>query len=143
MSIVRNILSHKNRPNLCMIGAADTVNAAIKVFSEHRFRCLPVLDGEQLVGVVTVRDLMRYLAANGAKGMGESVAGAMTRNPTTASVTDSIDKVDEQFTGKFNHLPVLDGTTVVGVLTPSDILSHRLGDVRALATDLERYITGH
>lgn len=43
--------------------AKDTVKHAAELLSEGKFHALPVVDGEDLVGIVTSTDLIRYLLA--------------------------------------------------------------------------------
>lgn len=46
------------------IGAASTVREAAKLMAEQKIGCLPVMDGEELVGLVTETDVLRYFAEN-------------------------------------------------------------------------------
>lgn len=46
---------------LTTIGAKQTVRKAAEVLAEGSFHSLPVVDGEDLVGLVTSTDLIRYL----------------------------------------------------------------------------------
>jgi len=43
------------------IGADDSVEEAIQTMAQHRVRRLPVIDGHDLVGIVTQADLAKHL----------------------------------------------------------------------------------
>ena len=47
--------------DLTTISAKDTVRGAATVLGEGKFHSLPVVDGEELVGLVTSTDVIRYL----------------------------------------------------------------------------------
>jgi CBS domain-containing protein len=41
------------------VTAADTVDHAMRLMTERRIRHLPVMDGDQVVGVLSIGDLVR------------------------------------------------------------------------------------
>ncbi len=49
--------------NLSVVQQDTTIYDVAVILSEHDFHALPVLDGEKLVGIVTSRDLIKYLLA--------------------------------------------------------------------------------
>ncbi|GAB3545243.1 CBS domain-containing protein [Actinopolyspora lacussalsi] len=50
-----------NQQEAVTIGADDTTDEAMRVMNEHRIRRLPVIDGERLVGMLTVADMARTM----------------------------------------------------------------------------------
>ena len=44
------------------VSADATVKAAARLMAEERIGCLPVLEGEELVGLLTETDVLRYFA---------------------------------------------------------------------------------
>ena len=49
-------------PHPIVITSKDTIKHAAKIFADNSFQCLPVVDGGQLVGIVTVKDLAQLVA---------------------------------------------------------------------------------
>jgi CBS domain-containing protein len=47
--------------NLTTIQAEETVKEAAEVLSENEFHALPVLEGDKLAGIITSRDLLKFL----------------------------------------------------------------------------------
>lgn len=99
----------------------QTVREAVALFAERRFRHLLVVEGETLVGVLSDRDVLRFLAENpnGAKAAVQSV---MTRQPLavvpSTSLADALGLIIKQ---RINCLPVVDAAgTVEGILTTTD-----------------------
>jgi CBS domain-containing protein len=99
------------------------VQDAISSFAEHRFRHLLVAEAGRVVGVLSDRDVLRFLARN--PGAGETpVAQVMTKTPIAiqprASISDAIRLI---LHNRINCLPVVaeDGM-VQGILTTTDLL---------------------
>ncbi len=54
---VHQIMSHK----IIAIGANEPVMKAVMLFNQNKISCLPVLENEKVVGIVSWRDVMRFL----------------------------------------------------------------------------------
>jgi CBS domain-containing protein len=67
-----------------VIGPDETPEQAALVMAEQKIGCLPVVDGDDLVGIVTETDLLRYFA-----GVGGSRRVEATREPTSNGPTRS------------------------------------------------------
>lgn len=82
---------------------------------------LAVLRDDELVGIVTERDLMRELAEeNGAR---RTVGDAMTPNPDSLAPDIEVeDAADWMMGAGYRHLPVVDGGKLVGMLSIKDVL---------------------
>ena len=106
----------------------------IEVMKQEGCRQLPIVDNGQLVGIVTDRDVR--LAMNSPivlhgrwqdeelldKATAENV---MTRNPLTITPDAPIYQAARMLsTYKFGALPVVDESTLVGIITVSDMLDH-------------------
>ncbi len=104
---------------------------AEKIFEEHDFNGLPVVDETgRLVGVVTKLDLLRTFRFNEdhmfppyARIMQQSVEGVMTRNPMTVTSRAPLTRVLEKLVASGNKsFPVLDGDDLVGIVSREDLL---------------------
>ena len=79
-----------------------------------------------LVGIFTERDVLRA-AASGADLTSSPVSEWMTRDPVTAALDMDADDAAEIMMGQgFRHLPVVDGTTLLGIVSLRDILRVRI-----------------
>jgi CBS domain-containing protein/anti-sigma regulatory factor (Ser/Thr protein kinase) len=91
-----------------------------QVLREHRISGAPVVEQGQLVGVVSIEDLIEALAAG---QMDALVGEKMTRNPVTLYADDrvvlAVDKFNRHGFGRF---PIVDEQgNLVGILTQGDI----------------------
>ena len=99
---------------------------------------LVIRGGEDLLGVVTDRDLRRpsndgnVMSVSELYRMGEdlTVADVMTEDPTTVGPHDlTAHAAKLMVDNKFNCLPVMRGSRVVGIITSSDLLAALVHEV--------------
>ncbi len=112
------------------------LSEARKIFLEKNIQHLPVVEGEaQLVGILSYNDLLRVDSgtlyhqdpkqADVLIDNMSSVSEAMTKEPTTLSPTQTVrDATLALSTGGFHSLPVVDGKTIVGMVTSTDLLKY-------------------
>lgn len=43
------------------LSSASSISEAVHVFAQANFHCLPIIDNDVLVGIVTTKDLFRYI----------------------------------------------------------------------------------
>ena len=58
------------------IGADDSVDDALRTMSEHKVRRLPVIDGHELVGIVSQADLARNIDEEKVGDLVEAISAA-------------------------------------------------------------------
>lgn len=102
-----------------------SLSKAYQTMHEHTIRHLPVLDGDTLVGVVTDRDL-RYATSQLHPSPVEAqteVRSVMSENPITAGPLDPVEEAARLLRKeRIGCLPVLDGTTLAGIVTVTNLL---------------------
>jgi CBS domain-containing protein len=80
-----------------------------------------VMDGGQLVGIVTERDVLRAVA----RGIQEEtrVGDCMTSDPETMDADESTQHAAVlMLHGGFRHLPITEGDEVIGMLSIRDLM---------------------
>lgn len=113
------------------IGADQPIARAHDMMRQHRIRHLPVLQGGELVGVLTERDIAWVESFDTDRRRRLLVDDAMTPFPyVTASTTPLCEVARAMAAGKFGAAIVVDHGKVVGVFTTTDAM-------RALADALE------
>ena len=97
-------------------------------------------DGEVL-GILSERDIVRAIGRHGVDVLKESVSKHMTSKVVTTTLEEPIDHVMEHMTsGRFRHLPVLQGGRLVGVVSIGDVVKHRLAMVESESRAMRDYI---
>lgn len=103
-----------------------TVAEAAETMVKGRVGSAVVVDGPWLLGIFTERDALRVAAA-GTDPTTTSVKDWMSKDPMTIDPdTDSADAAAIMATEGFRHLPVVEGDSVVGVVSLRDVLSTRI-----------------
>jgi acetoin utilization protein AcuB len=93
------------------------------IMREHGFRHLPVIRGEQLVGILSERDIALAGCVAGRGGDEVFVEDAMTRDPYVAALDLPLTKVAREMVDrKIGSAVVVDGKRVAGVFTVTDAL---------------------
>jgi CBS domain-containing protein len=91
-----------------------------------RFGSAIVMEGKRLSGIFTERDVLRA-AASGADLTSSPVSEWMTNDPVTVDADmDADDATELMMSNGFRHLPVLDGQSLIGIVSLRDILRTRI-----------------
>ncbi len=89
------------------------------------------------VGMLSERDFVRFVSRHGHRALSLQVRNAMVEVTITASPTNSVTDIMRIMTEqRMRHLPVLDGATLVGVISIGDILHSRVAEKDLEATVL-------
>jgi CBS domain-containing protein len=119
----------------------DTVFQALQLLAEYEVGALMVMDRGKLVGVLSERDYTRKIALQGRSSKDTLVSEIMTREVLTVTPTTGTRKCMALMSEKkIRHLPVIDGDTVVGMISIRDILDDIIADHEATIAQLENYI---
>ena len=119
----------------------EPVYAALELLSRYEAGALMVMEGGRLVGVFSDRDYTRKIALQGRNSKETRVEEIMTRNViTVSSTTRTRSCMALMSEKKIRHLPVVDGATVLGMISIRDILDDIIADHEATIAQLENYI---
>jgi CBS domain-containing protein len=119
----------------------DTVFSALEVLAEHEVGALMVIEGGKLVGVLSERDYTRKIALQGRNSKETLVREIMTRQVVVVSPrTPTRQCMALMSERRVRHLPVLDGGTVLGMISIRDILDDIIADHEVTIAQLESYI---
>ena len=139
---VDEILDRK-QSEVWSVSPDTTVYQAIQLMAEKNVGALPVLDGTRLVGIVSERDYTRKVILMGRSSRETAVREIMSRDLVLASLGDSIVECMRVMTQrKVRHLPVVDGPTMLGIVSIGDLVNWIISAQTAAIDQLESYITG-
>jgi CBS domain-containing protein len=86
---------------------------------------LPVVRGRRVVGVVTDRDICMGLTMKGCRPADRTVAEVMSREVYSCVSNDEVgDALETMAERRVRRLPVIDGETLVGIVSMNDIVTH-------------------
>ena len=142
--LVSQILGSKATGDIISVSPEATIGEAARVLSEKRIGALVVREGEGLPeGILSERDIVRELGRQGPSCLDNVVAELMTREIVHTTRDERTDAVLQKMTeGRFRHMPVFDGDTLLGVISIGDVVKARLSELAAENDALEGMIKG-
>lgn len=143
MSTVAAILKHKGY-QVSTIDPTARVSEVAQMLSERRIGAVLVMDSaEQMLGIVSERDIVRCLAANGARTLEMTAGQLMTRAVQVAHPDTTVAEAMQMMTaGRFRHLPVMDRDTLIGLISIGDVVKARIMHQETMVESLTAYVTG-
>lgn len=138
---VRAILTLKGRD--CVTIAPDaTLAEAANLLFQHRIGALVITGPERrVVGILSERDIVHQLSAQGGSALAQPVAGAMTREVVTCTEDETIPDLMHRMTEyRFRHVPVVDRGRLAGIVSIGDVVKYRLAELEREHDALREYI---
>ncbi|HUX41719.1 MAG TPA: CBS domain-containing protein [Rectinemataceae bacterium] len=143
MPTVRSLLGNKEHETTFAVGINDPVLDALKAMAAKDVGAILVRDGEKYVGIFTERDYAR-------KGevVGKTASTAKMKDVMTPKIiTVSPDATVEECMGlmlkyRIRHLPVTEGTKIVGLVSMRDVVGLVLEDKENVIAGLQNIMMG-
>ncbi|MBI2877721.1 MAG: CBS domain-containing protein [Candidatus Tectomicrobia bacterium] len=118
------------------VSPGESIRSAVEKLREYHIRQLPVVEGNEVIGIITDRDLRqasslsRLLVEDGPQREElesfldrRTVEEVMSHKVVTVAPTDTIEDVARILHDyKIGGVPVVEGRELVGIITGSDIL---------------------
>jgi len=140
MTTVRQLLEHKGH-DLVAIDADATVFEAIALMAEKNIGALLVMEDGALAGLITERDYARKVVLRGKASPTTPVRDVMNTHLVTVEPADTVEECMTLMTDRrVRHLPVIEGTQLVGIISIGDLVQSIIGEQRSIIDHLEQYI---
>jgi len=144
MFIVKQILSEKGN-DVWAVPPDATIYEALELMAEKNIGAVLVMDDDSLVGIFSERDYARKVVLQGKSSRQTPVRAGMTEEVICVRPDQSVEGCMSLMTEKrIRHLPVLEGESVVGVISIGDVVKSVISQQANTIEHLESYITtGH
>ncbi|MBO0607915.1 CBS domain-containing protein [Myceligenerans salitolerans] len=121
-----------------------SVRDLLALLAEHRIGAVVVSgDGARVDGIVSERDVVRRLHADGDGVLDRTVAQIMTADVHTCEPGATLDELMPVMTEhRVRHVPVLVEGRLAGIVSIGDVVKHRIAEMQAECDQLTDYITG-
>ena len=140
MATASQLLKHKGRV-IHSVPPDAPVLEAIRLMAEHGVGALLVMQGEELLGVVSERDYARKVILKGRSSNETAVREIMSSPVLTVRADQSVhDCMRIMSEHRIRHLPVVDEQGVIGVLSIGDLVRAVVEEQQRTIADLEQYI---
>lgn len=128
--------------NIIACSPDNSVHEAASKLAENRIGCLPVMEGGQVVGVFSERDLLYCVAREGGEVLERPVSEVMTAPAITIEKScDPLQAMSMMTRRRIRHLPVMENGSMVGFLSIGDLVKFRIDTIEGEAQALREYIT--
>ncbi|HKY63366.1 MAG TPA: CBS domain-containing protein [bacterium] len=118
-----------------------TVLEASKKMTERLIGSILIVEGENLVGIFTERDLLNRVVSAGLSPQATLLSQVMSKNVRTVDLSESVEAVFQRMeTTKCRHIPVVEGKKLVGVVTMRNILEWLTDQMKEENLFLKNYI---
>ena len=143
MTSLKRLLEEKAQP-LISVKPDDTVVHALELMARHDIGVVLVLNGEELVGILSERDFARKMIPGGRSDGQTLVKEIMSEKVRYVTLSQNMQECMALMTEyRVRHLPVLDAQEhVLGILSIGDMVKETISEQAFLIQQLERYITG-
>ena len=138
MATIRDLLSNRT---IYYVQPNQTVFEAASYMAACNVGAVPVLDDTKLVGIFSESDIMRRVVTEGRDPLTTHIAEVMSTDVQTVTPSaSSEDAMCVMQTKGVRHLPVCEGTTLVGFLSLRDLLRCHLDEKSGEAEMMRAYI---
>lgn len=118
-----------------------TVAGAVALLAEKRIGAMPVVEGDQVAGIFSERDVIYCLASKGAAALGLTVGEVMTAPARTVAPEEPVLGALSLMTRRrIRHLPVVKDERLVGFVSIGDLVKYRIDRIEAEAEAMRSYI---
>ena len=143
MAAIAHILKAKSDQTVYRIAPEASVFDAMRLMADRGIGALLVMEGETIVGIITERDYARKIVLMGRSSKETPVREIMT----SAVMYVRLDQTSEECMAlmtenRLRHLPVLDGHTLIGLVSIGDLVKDIVSEQRFVIEQLTHYIMG-
>ena len=142
MTTAQDILRFKGK-TVHAVRPDDTVLSALGVMAEHDIGAVLVVEGDELLGILSERDYARKVALMGRASRDSPVRAIMTANivcvPPNRTIEECMGLMTER---RCRHLPVVENGRVIGLVSIGDLVKATIDEQEFTINQLKNYIAG-
>ncbi|MDH3726111.1 MAG: CBS domain-containing protein [Myxococcales bacterium] len=139
---IGDILRRKGE-DVYSVGSLATVIDAVNTMNDNHVGSVLVMEGGYPVGIFSERDVLVRVVAAHRDPRRTLVRDVMTTRLYTASPDDTLREVMKLMTDRrCRHIPVMDGDTLVGLISIGDLTKATQHNLRQEVRELSNYIGG-
>ena len=138
---VETILQSKGT-TVYTVEAGAPLSEAVRLLNAHKIGAVVVVDAKgKVAGILSERDIVRRLESDPAKLLASPVRSAMTTKVITATRAHAVADLMELMTRhRIRHIPVVEGNTLVGIVSIGDVVKRKIEEAEQEALALKEYI---
>ena len=141
--LVGDILAKKGS-RIVTVAPDDSLANAIKTMTENFVGSALVMDdSDNIAGMLTERDILRFSAKIGGSLAESKVSSVMSTDLIVSLASDEVETmIATMVENRFRHLPVLDEGKLIGLVSMGDLVKSQLKEKKVENRRLKEYIAG-
>lgn len=141
---VQQILKDKSDDGVVTVTPGSSVGEAAQVLTERRIGGVVISeDGQKPLGILSERDIVRALAAQGPAALSLTCEDLMTRKLQVCTRDEDTNVVLARMTeGRFRHMPVVEDGMLVGIISIGDVVKAQIAELAMEKDALQGMIMG-
>jgi len=141
MKTIKSMLDERGNKTIFTVGPDDSVFSAVTTMVEKNIGAVLVKDGDAIVGILTERDYLRFIAAQGRTARDTPVRELMTNKVIYITPETELNEVMAIMTAeRIRHLPVLKDDQLLGIVSIGDVVKQISHEQEVHIRTLEQYI---
>jgi CBS domain-containing protein len=142
MTTVGHLINAKSEsPVIYSVRPEQMVREALELMKQHDIGCVMVMEGDDLVGILSERDYARKMILSGKTSHDTPVSEIMTSEVVCTAPENSVDECLALVNKHgFRHLPVKQDDRVVGMVSSGDLISSIIREQQNTIDHLQQYI---
>jgi CBS domain-containing protein len=142
MKTIQELLASMNQTRILSVTPEASVMDAVTTMVENNVGAILILEGEQIKGIMSERDYLRFIADRGHTARDTPVTELMTRKIIYTTPASTLNQVMAIMTeARIRHIPVLEGGKLLGIVSIGDIVKQVASNQEAHINFLEEYIS--
>jgi CBS domain-containing protein len=139
---VQHLLNDKGS-DVWSVEAEEPVLRAIQIMADRHIGALPVMRGDELVGMVSERDYARKVVLLGRSSAETAIWEIMSAPVIVVGRDETVHDCMQLMTARrIRHLPVVEKNRLVGMISIGDLVRAVIDEQQQTIDNLEKFITG-
>ncbi len=142
MKTIQELLEAKSQKKIHSVGPEASVMDAVVTMVENNVGAILVLDGDQIKGIMSERDYLRFITAKGRTARDTPVSELMTTKIIYTTPGATLNQVMGIMTeARIRHIPVLDEGRLLGIISIGDLVKQIADNQEVHLNFLQEYIS--
>jgi CBS domain-containing protein len=140
MPSILQVLANKGS-RVWSISPDATVFAGLTLMADKNIGALLIVENDRPVGIMSERDYARKIILEGRSSRDTKIRSIMTTRLVRVHPSDTVEHAMGLMTREhIRHLPVMDGDSVLGLVSIGDLVKAMINQQQFTIEQLERYI---
>jgi CBS domain-containing protein len=142
MQAIRELLASWGERSIISIDPDEMVIDAVTRMVENNVGAILVIRGDEILGIMTERDYLRFIADRGRTARNTPVREIMTRKIIYSTPDTSLKQVMAIMTeARIRHVPIMSEGRLMGIVSIGDLVKQIAVDQEVHIRTLEAYIS--